>query len=65
MPYCFREELNVPRNTANMAVAVTEAAAVKMNATPEMRLVTRLPIRLQIANRPIINSSAVAPKATM
>lgn len=65
MPYCFRAELNVPKNTANMAVAVTEAAAVKKNATPEMRLVTRLPRRLQIANRPTINSRAVAPNAMM
>ena len=65
MPYCFKSVLNAPRNTANMAVAVIEAAAVKRNATPEMRLVTRLPRRLQIANRPTINSTAVAPNAMM
>lgn len=65
MPYCFKAELNAPTNTAYMAVAVIEAATVKKKATPEMRLVTKLPRRLQMANRPTINSRAVVPNAIM
>lgn len=65
IPAVFSFLLKTPAMTANRAVEVAEAAAVKRKATMATRVVTQLPQRLQMAKTPTTSSTTVAMKAIM